>query len=148
MVIKSIQDKAMNPFESVDLHLRDSLNKETHEEDKILVIKFGSKFYFIDHKNIAYIYNKESVSVLVHSMGIQIPVYKNLQELISELNCEQFMYFKRSLIANRKYIKQVIRKTKSTFQITMLPDLGLRFEIGVRTKLSLIEMNKFFAQNV
>lgn len=110
-----------------------SHRKDTEKsEESSLLLRFGARYYHIEYRNIAYIYRRENVNVLVTKDGEKFPVHMTMSELLKHLNPSKFSRMSVDLIASIESIKGLVKRGSAGLCIDLSPDLGLEFKYDTR----------------
>ena len=92
-----------------------------------LLFRFRSRYYQIDQLNIAYIYTRGSVNVIITNTGDRIPIHLSLIKLMDILDQRRFTRMAIDLIVSIGAIKGMVCKKGIGILIDLIPDLGLKF---------------------
>lgn len=99
--------------------------------DKSIIIKFESKYYHIDHNDIAYVFQKDNHNFLVTNYGMQIHIFISIWELYVLLNSKQFELIIPDLLVNINALKSVELDVNEKLTILLEPDLGMTFYYSI-----------------
>lgn len=117
------------------------------QKEYSLFLRKGSRYYQIEHKDIAYVYTRETINVLVTKRGEKFTVYLPLSDLMKELDKKMFNRLSVELIASIGAIKGLVRRDTDGLSVELDPYLGLEFNYDPRYSSIPIEYSQLTRNN-
>ncbi|NND95311.1 MAG: response regulator transcription factor [Flavobacteriales bacterium] len=115
-------EDALKRIENRPIHAVKDTAKEISPFKETFLIRFTNKFHSIAAKDIAFIYSSNKMAFFYSFSGQRIASDHRLQDLILQLDPEQFFRANRQFIVNRNAVQEVIIHSRSRLKLILSPN--------------------------
>ncbi len=127
-LLKPIQrhelQSALNNFSKHGLTIRHALQSIPSYGDSCnMLIRFGSRYHLIKPHDIAYIYQKQGLTILVNYENETLPLNLSLADIVNKLDDKKLVFLSNAFLIHLDAIREILHLNKSQVEFVIYPPI-------------------------